>query len=32
MTRSTERGFLARVIDWSVAHRVEVLVATLALS
>jgi Cu(I)/Ag(I) efflux system membrane protein CusA/SilA len=32
MTRSTERGLLARVIDWSVAHRVAVLVATLALS
>src|SRR5687768_2776536 len=32
MTRSHEGGLLARVIDWSVAHRTVVLFATLALS
>jgi len=29
---ASHRGLLARVIDWSIAHRVAVLIATLALS
>ncbi|MDF2772033.1 MAG: cusA, partial [Geminicoccaceae bacterium] len=32
MTRAVDRRLLARVIDWSIAHRGAVLVATLALS
>ena len=32
MTRAVDRRVLARVIDWSIAHRGAVLVATLALS